>query len=202
MDTVPSPDESTEEQVLTEISTIARRYARRIADPDGADDLAQEVMLHCLLRMRTGRWRIDVSLRAFVRAMVRKRRDMSYRLNQRRARRDAEHARERAESIHVWMSPDLIIQQRELDHFHAITLASLPTICRRTYMMVREQEVSYQVVADRMGRSRASVCSHVVAAQRRFRLKLLEEGIAMPPAPRGRAQSRPGRSSNLSGRTE
>src|SRR2546423_352545 len=165
MDHVSPSDAATETAVLLQVTIIARRYARKFLGAQAAEDLAQDVVLQCLKEMRAGRWVIRHSLAAYVGYLVRWRRDDFHCRRKRRMARDAEHLRERTESTHVWMSPDLALEERELDEFHEQTLASLPDGCRRAYVMVREDGEPYQVVAERLGVSRAAVCFHVVAAQ-------------------------------------
>lgn len=173
-----SPAACSEAQLLMDVATLARRFAGKYMCTHDAEDLAQDVVLECLIRMRAGKWKPIISLGAFVRAMVWRRRTDSLRQRERRTSRDAEHARALTESVHTWMSPEHALEERELLSFHEQTLTSLPRSCRRAYVMVREEEAPYQLVADRLGVSRATVCAHVVAAQRRFRLELLEQGIA------------------------
>jgi RNA polymerase sigma-70 factor (ECF subfamily) len=180
MDTVSPHDASTEASLLTQVSTLARQFARQLISASAADDLAQDVVVECLTRMRAGRWRVDVSLSAFVHALVRRRRADFLRQRQRRTSREAEHVRELTESTHAWMSPELTLEAQELERFHEQTLASLPSRCRQSYVMVREQQAAYQVVATELGISRAAVCLHVVAAQRHFREVLVERGFATP----------------------
>lgn len=192
MDTVLLLDESTEAALLTSISNRARRIAHAMvradtADAADAEDLAQDVVLECLVRLRSGKlWTRPASLAAFVRRRVRSRAIDLLRRKKHRAARNAEHARELMESVHAWMSPELALETRELELFREHTLASLPYDCRRAYVMVREGEAPYQVVADQLGVSRAAVCSRVVSAQRLFRRELLEQDIATPPRARGR----------------
>ena len=76
MDRLVSPATSDDEaRLLTRVSTLANRAARGLAqlgleDFDSADDLAQQVVLDCLVRLRTGRWRVHTSLKALVTSMV------------------------------------------------------------------------------------------------------------------------------------
>ena len=91
---------------------------------DVADDIAQDVVLECLLKVRAGRWRVArEALGAFVRRLVRRRAVDWLRRSQRRSERNAEHAREIRESTHAWMSPDLASEERELAEFHDRALA-------------------------------------------------------------------------------
>jgi DNA-directed RNA polymerase specialized sigma24 family protein len=85
------------------------------------------------------------------------------------------------------MAPDLAFEERELEDFHERTLVSLPDTCRRAFSMVRDADAPYDVVAEALGVSRSAVHAHVVTAQRRFRRKLAQIGIAAPVSQRGAA---------------
>jgi hypothetical protein len=62
------------------------------------------------------------------------------------------------------MSPEAALEERELAELHKETLASLPRQCRRIYIMVREDRISYDRVAARLGLTRSAVSWHIVAA--------------------------------------
>lgn len=183
---IVSPTEATnEEALLIALSTLARRFAGRILPRDAAEDLAQDVVLECLIKLRSGRWRIDGLLVAgLARRMVQSRSIDALRRVQRRSSRNAEHARELAESARVWMSPDLAIEEEELARCHARTLADLPDVRRRAYLLVCEERVSCQAAARQLGIPRFSVVAHVAAAQQRFYHALHAQGLATPAAPR------------------
>jgi RNA polymerase sigma factor (sigma-70 family) len=184
-----STDASTEARILTEVFTLARRHAGKLMSGAAADDLAQDVVLECLTRMRGGKWRVPRSLAALVRSMAKRRRADLRLQHKRRASRQGEYAGELAESTHAWMSPDLALRERELERFHEQALAKLPRTCRMAYIMVREEDTPYSVVADRLGVSRAAVNACVVRAQRRLRAELLDKRIVTPPPARARSQA-------------
>jgi RNA polymerase sigma factor (sigma-70 family) len=182
-------DASTDPRLLKDIIRRARRHATKLVSADAADDIAQDVVLDCLTRMRDGQWRTRQSLPALVRKMVQRRLTDHRRGQESRLAHEAEHVRERTESIHAWMSPELALQERELERFHEQALAKLPRTCRMAYVMVREEGTPYSVVADRLGVSRAAVNACVVRAQRRLRAELLDKRIATPPPVRARSQA-------------
>ena len=176
-----------QERLLIRIADLAWREAFHRGGPEFAEDLAQDVVLECLVKVRTRRGRLTGrTLKGFVRQVVRRRWLDSLRLARRRATREEEHAREATGGPRLWMSPELKLVDAELTHFHESTLASLPSGCRRSYLMVREEDASYQLTADLLGVSRATVNAHVVAAQRKFREGLPKYGIT-PEPPRGAA---------------
>jgi DNA-directed RNA polymerase specialized sigma24 family protein len=98
----------------------------------------------------------------------------------RRAAREAEHGRELAESSHAWMSPELTLEERELEALHDEIMADIPQACLRAYVMVRGDDAPYEAVAARLGVSREAVSSNVRRAQRRIRQRLKEHDIHAP----------------------
>ena len=187
MDTPSLTEASREAAYFGEVSTLARRYARRLLVLDDADDFAHDIVFECLASLRSGKMPIiTTGLAGFVRTMVLRRLINASRANQRRECREAEYARELTEHTHVWMSPDLAVEEGEFEHFLETTLASLPPMCRRVYAMVREDDTSYQAVANVLGVSRAAVCASVVLARRRIRTALLHQRLGSPPVPIGR----------------
>jgi RNA polymerase sigma factor (sigma-70 family) len=179
-------------RLLARIARYARRYAWCLAIIAGVEeegfvgDIAHDVTLDCLVKIRTGLWGDGPrSLKAYVRTAVRLRLVDYLRRGYHREERDAEHLRELSENTHAWMEPDVAIEERELSEFHAATLASLPAICRTTYLLVRDGGVSYAEVAVQLGITRSAVTANVVRAQRRFRARLRELGITPRPAAKG-----------------
>jgi RNA polymerase sigma factor (sigma-70 family) len=178
MDNLQHTEASDEGALLIEVFTIARQFARRRFPNDVAEDVAQDIVLECLVTVRAGKCGIKVSLLpGFVRHLVRLRSCDVLRRNHRRANTDEYYARALADTQHVWMSPEMTIDVEELEDFRVRTLASLPCACRRAYLMVREDEESYRAVAEQLGVSRAAVSWHVAEAHRRFRAGLIEQEL-------------------------
>ncbi len=189
MDPVVPPLASTDEQFLFELGTLARRYAGERMTRDAAADLAQDIVLEHLVKLRAGaRFNGIASMEAYTRNVVRRRAINAAQREKRSARRSAEHTRELLDSPRAWMSPDLALEERELHALHTQALASLPNGCRRVFTMVREAKTSYQVIATRAGVSRSMVNRYVVKAQHHFRRELEEYGI-VTPAPRSRPRA-------------
>ena len=169
-----------EEHLLLEIHALARRRARKVLEPDVADDVAQDVVLECLVKMRDGAWCRPVSLAGLVRQMVLRRTVDVYRRDRRRAERSAVHLSQSKASPPSWMQPDLALEELEYTALRASVLHVLPEGCRRVFAMVREEGLAYGAVATLLGLSRATVCAHVVHAQSKLRSQLIESGIAAP----------------------
>jgi RNA polymerase sigma-70 factor (ECF subfamily) len=168
----------TGDALIVEIHRLAREFAGKRVAADVADDIAQDICLECLVKIRAGRWSVRHSdLAVFVRGVVRRRVVDWLRRREHGDERNAEHARELEEGEHAWMSPELLLEERELAVVREETLRELPTACRRAYLMVREEGESYKGAARRLGVSRSAVSAHIVTAQRRFRRVLLDRGV-------------------------
>ena len=167
-----------DEQLIAEIASLARGFAMNIVAEDLADDIAQDVALQCWMKIRGGQWRVEAAeLSTFVRRVVRRRAVDLLRRSQARDQRQLDYAREIHESRPAWMSPELAYEERELAEFHEQALGRLPELCRRTYLMVREEEETYERAAKRLGVQPTTVSAHVVSAQHRFRRELAARGI-------------------------
>ena len=188
MDATNPPAAISEDDLFTQVAAIARRIATRVVPRDSVDDVVQDVALRCLTEHRAGRWIFDRSrLPGLVKMLVFVYTTHHAQQTRRRGERDAVHERDVRASDHVWMSPDLAIEQQELEVVYDRVLHSLSPACRRAYTLVREQELTYDQAAARLGVSRAAICFHIVTAQNRFREALREHGVSIP-APRGTAK--------------
>jgi RNA polymerase sigma-70 factor (ECF subfamily) len=166
------------EALLVEITRLAAQFARELVKRRGADDIAQDVVLECLTAIRAGRWsRRRAQLPSIVANLVRERAIDSLRSRQRAERREAAFGRELLESSHVWMTPDGELEEHELAEMRERALASLPPACRRAYLLVRDQGMSYEEAAGMLGVSRSGISAFVVKAQRKLRGELANCGI-------------------------
>ena len=167
-----SPDDA----ILLHISTLARHYARLLpilGDDDELEDIAQDVVCACLVALRSGNGiprTFDIA--SFVRMMVVRRAIDSRRRTSRRKAREAAHMAELVDMPRLWMSPEAALEAEEAETFLQRAIATLPPVCRRVYLMVREDGYSYQSVATALGISRNTVREHLVAAQKRLRTEL------------------------------
>ena len=183
-----------EDRLIVEIASLARRFAMKIVDEDPAEDIAQDVALQCLMKIRAGQWRVEAAhLQDFVRRVVRRKAVDLLRRSQAREQRHAEYALE-APASQTWMSPELAYEERELAEFHEQALGRLPESCRRTYLMVRDEEETYRSAASRLGVQPTTVSAHIVAAQQRFRRELAARGINAAAGRARRARRPQGRS--------
>lgn len=193
--------ETADDQLIVEIASLARDFAMNIVDDDPAEDIAQDVALQCLMKIRAGKWRVEAAaLRDFVRRVVRRKAVDLLRRSQAREQRHAEYALE-AHAAQTWMSPELAYEERELAEFREQALGRLPALCRRTYLLVREEEETYRNAALRLGVRPTTVSAHIVTAQQRLRNELAERGISEAPRRSRRARRRRRSSPNTARKT-
>ena len=94
---------------------------------------------------------------------------------------EAQYANERADCRFTWMEPEIEFEEKELEALREKTLASLEPVCRKAFMLVREEGVSAREVANVMGISPVMVGLLVAIAQGRFRDALHDAGYYPPP---------------------
>jgi RNA polymerase sigma-70 factor (ECF subfamily) len=173
--------EDNEAHVLGRVHATARELAGRLVRGRArADDIAQEVVLDYLRRLRSGRGVQPERLDAYVATIVlRRRSDM--RLRRRRgAARDWTYLCEITASRRAWMDPEVNMRERELEALYRRTLDSLPLRCRQAFLAVREQELSYAEAARSLGVSVKMIAKYITQAQRVFRGALRKQGIRVP----------------------
>jgi RNA polymerase sigma factor (sigma-70 family) len=173
--------EEDEAQLLARVRASARELAGRLVKGKArADDIAQEVALDYLMRLRSGRAVQPEREDAYIATIVlRRRTDM--RLRRRRgAARDWTYLSEISASRRAWMNPEIQLRQRELDALYRRTLDSLPRRCREAFVAVREQGQSYDQASRSLGVSVKMIAKFITQAQRVFRGELRTAGIRVP----------------------
>jgi RNA polymerase sigma-19 factor, ECF subfamily len=173
--------EEDEAQLLGRVRAKARELAGRLVRGRArADDIAQEVALDYLVRLRSGKAVQPEREDAYIATIaLRRRSDMRLR-RRRRAARDWTYLREITASRRAWMNPEVNMRQRELEALYRRTLDSLPLRCRQAFIAVREQEQSYADAAQSLGVSVKMIAKYITQAQRVFRAALREQGIRVP----------------------
>ena len=172
--------------LLLHISRLARIFAVGVIPRHSRKDVAQDIVLDCLIKMRAGEWDVvPTAVDSYVFRAVQLKAVDFIRRRQRRRIRELEHGRELNEGTHAWMRPDIAREDRALHVFYTCTLESLPPACRRAYVMVREQGMTYDNAARALGVSRSAVSANIVRAQRAFRRELQARGIVPPAAAKG-----------------
>lgn len=176
----------TEADLLLEMSALARRTAKRIVGADAARDIAQDIVLELLVRIREQPASIDpVRLPGLVCEMARGRARDQLRRERRRERPNGDFMKELTDSTHSWMHPDAAVEEAELSALRESSLAKLPERCRAAYLLVREEELSYAEAGTRLGMSTRSVHAQVARAQRLFREELRQQGVPVPTSEHG-----------------
>jgi hypothetical protein len=156
---------SFEEQdaVLAMISVAAHdcaraytRYVLRRHDPMLASDIAQDVVLFCLVRLRAGQWSAlrEARVLPLVQAIVARRGVDLVRQHDRRSKRERIYINALACAESAWMSPDLVLQELvstavEIAHFRRSGIAH-SDVRVRAYDAERSSEDD--VVVERFGR--------------------------------------------------
>lgn len=192
MHAVTPSDSSDDARLLTRVSSLAHRFARRLAGRDAADDLAQEVVLDCLVRLRSGRWCIDTTLEALVASMTWRQHAYANRRTTHRRAREARYLAECGARTPAWMDPARVLDESEESMLRERALAELPARCRAAWLLVREEGVTYRSVSRRLGISCGLVVAHVARAEQHLASRLVDPARwnASPPTRRRRARRR------------
>ncbi len=171
--------EADQNTLILEIHGLAHRYARRrLVERADAEDVGQDVVLHCLRRLREGTWRLgDRSLKAHVSCLVNRRITVLGLRRRRWELRDMEYLRDLEASVREWMDPEAGLAAPALETVYDVTMAKLPQVRREVFELVRGENLSYETVAQRLGVTVAALKKHVLRAQRAFRSALAVEGI-------------------------
>ena len=182
-----------QKRLLLAIQDNARRFAMGAVPDEDVEDIASDVVLGCLRKIRSGEWtRLPKNVQALVRKLtadriadVRRGRKVQNGLTREFLRRSLGTDRE-------WMSPDPAWNDSSIDEYQAEVMAMLPPRCRQAYYLVRVEGDTYEQAAERMRVSPRTVCNHIVSAHRVFREALRALGIGgqatpldeqAPPAP-------------------
>ena len=176
-----TPDEDKDAQLAVRVHASARALAKRLVKGrQRADDIAQDVALDFLRRIRAAAAIRPERVDAYVATIVMRRRS-DMRLRRRRAgARDWTFLGEISASRRAWMNPEVQWEARELEALYRRTLDSLPPRCRQAFVAVREDSQTYAEAARTLGCSVKMIAKHVTRAQRVFRAVLRERGIAVP----------------------
>lgn len=169
---------STEDEAVLEIERLAHAHARRRLAADEADDVAHDVVLAVLERLRAGLTSMTRGdLRRLVLSIARRR--MVDRLRRRKtgSMRDAAYLQQRERECGAWMSPETRLEADELESFYRRTLARVSADCRRAYLLVREEGLTYRAAGELLGLSVNRVGRAVAAVQREFRRALRAAGL-------------------------
>jgi RNA polymerase sigma-70 factor (ECF subfamily) len=139
-DIVPGKREAYEELLAR-----ALRHARRLLPPEQAFEVAHDVALEMLRRPPgpIGGGLLYVAVTARLRIAARE--------AGRRATRDRAYLEMTSTSIPAWAQPGSELEAKELDERITAAVAEMPRAMRETFLLVREEELSYKDAAARLG---------------------------------------------------
>jgi RNA polymerase sigma factor (sigma-70 family) len=183
---------------VSEVCRLAYRFARRLTCDDDAEDIAQEVALKCLLRLRSRRWRSDQSPDALVAHITRRTYANRMRADARRRSRDAQYLAERTAVAPGWMNPARPSEEWQESQLYERALEELPEASRSTFLLVRDCGMTYRDAALHQGIALSIVAKRVARAEGFLADRLLDtrRWQGMPPSMerQSRAQQRNARS--------
>lgn len=184
MHTDPASDSFDEGHLLGQISKLPVRLAQRLISADEAEDIAQLVVLQCLSEMRAGRWRVDRSLEALVRAMVKSRHVRVRRAAKRRIQREEQYVADRLACPPVWMDPARMLEVLGDERLRERAMTELSEEYRAAFALVREEGASLTEAAVRLGVSRGIVRAQVGRAEQHLasRLRITRPWRVTPPS--------------------
>jgi RNA polymerase sigma factor (sigma-70 family) len=175
-----------QDRFLLKIHSTAREVARKIVEHDEPDDVAQDVAIACLVKLRSGEWTHEpANFEGFVLKLVRDCAIDRMRTRISAAENDAEHLRDRTGRTPEWMPADQSKNEESMEWLRRTLVAKVPVHCRSAYRLVREEGLSYAEVATVLGISIKTVQSHIVQAQRVLRDELRAAGIPVAYSARG-----------------
>jgi RNA polymerase sigma factor (sigma-70 family) len=177
--------EAGQNALVSMIHSLAHRAAKRQAPRrSDAPDAAQDVVLHCLRRIREGTWQgvrlVGGNLESHISCLVKRRLAVLKRQRRRGMERDMEYLRDLDAGVRTWMEPEAAIDDVELSALREATLKKLSTRCRAAFELVRNERLSYEMAAERLGVTPSTVKAHVIRAQGAFRAVLRERGVVVP----------------------
>jgi RNA polymerase sigma factor (sigma-70 family) len=178
--------EADQDRFLLKIHEAVVALARRKVKNDDPDDVAHDITVSCLARLRSGEWTHEPeNFDAFVESLVKY--CAANRLRKRKSdmEHDAEHLRDRQDSTPEWMQADRSRDEASMEELRKTLIEKLPVHCRSSYRLVREEGRSYNEAAAILGLSANTVHNHIVDAQRVLRGELRAEGIPVAYSPRG-----------------
>jgi len=162
-----------EARTVDQVRELAFQFALRKTDYDTASDIAQEVAIDCLLRLRRNRWRVVKSQRALVASMTRNKLSTLKERKKNRREREEQFMAERSARCPEWMNPVRGCEQREEERIRAQALEELPLKCRSAFLLVRDGGVSRREAARKLGISFGLVVNHVARAERHLADRLI-----------------------------
>ena len=192
MDTDAHHEPIDEARFVAEVYRLATKCARRLARAGDAEDIAQDVALKCLLRLRSHRWCMERSPNALVSSITRRTCKNRKRDDERRESRDAQYLAERTAVAPAWMNPACASDEEQDSELRERALAELPARCRSTVLLVRDCGMTYREAARQEGIAVSIVAKRVARAEAFLadRLICTPRWRGMPPSMEKRSRVR------------
>jgi RNA polymerase sigma factor (sigma-70 family) len=152
--TAPAHEQSVatdQKRLYEDVLQRAFRYAERLAPREQAFEIAHEVAVEMLRRPPE---RLSGTM-LYLRVTSRLRN--LWRANQRRAATDRAYIEMRSTRTPSWADPAAGIEAEELRARIRAALAGMPPAMRETFLLVRDEELSYKEAAERLGVSVGTV---------------------------------------------
>jgi RNA polymerase sigma factor (sigma-70 family) len=162
-----------ESLIVDQVRRMAYLFARRLTSKDEADDIAQDVALDYLLKVRDKHWRLETTQEALVASMTWRKHACRTRRAKHRRAAEEQFMAERNARTPDWMHPASDCEAREDVWIQEQTLKELSATARIAFRMVNEQGATHGAVARTMGVSREAVTKQLRKAEKRLADRLL-----------------------------
>jgi RNA polymerase sigma-70 factor (ECF subfamily) len=182
MDDRPSDDDA--RRAYEDLLVRALRYARRLLPREEAFEIAHDVAVEMLDRPLASQASGTTVYFAVIGRLRR-----AWRATDRRAARDRAYLESQSTEGPTWARPDAGLDASELRVRIAEAVARMPDAMRQTFLLVRQDELSYKEAAARLGVRVGTVHAQLSRANAHLRECLAAYRTDAPPAPRpGRSQ--------------
>lgn len=169
--------EARQNRILLEIYPIIRELAAGRTHEEDFEDLAHDVTLKILTKLRAGTWKRPRNMRKYLLTLILDRRIELYRSEEAADVRALEYVRHQRQNKPEWMLTDSMLTERGMLNFCADVLKKKSRKCRFAYHMVRIEGNTYGEAAARLKVSPHTVHNYIVTAQRAIRLELEALGV-------------------------
>ena len=187
----PPKDPEWSDAFLEKVSRFVRRIGRkRRYESDVTEDIAQDVVMMLLERIRDGRMtEPPPHARPLVLRMIRQLAIIRSMKDDARDARQLEWVTQPGMEARPWMDPDETLRERELDAARARVIERLPDTERSMFVLARDEEMGCAGAARRLGVTRKVARRQLAAAEAEFRRELTWEDVPVPPAPKWRSRT-------------
>jgi len=162
--------------LLAKISGLAQKFAmRRRLDKADAHDVAQEVVLESVIRMRKGTWNpAGKSLEIVVKRMVKQKIVAHLRQEHRRSRREERYMVIAGKHVPLWMRTEDLVLGDEFTKAYHEALTGLAPLAREILILRGEEDLTLAETAERLNISKATVRQSLRRTRRQLKRFLAE----------------------------